>query len=121
MNGYLGNIEQKSLENKYFREVLFTGPDSQLVVMSLKSGEEIGLEKHELDQFLRIETGEAEVTIDGETKTAGDGYAIIVPKGAMHNVKNIGAGDLKLYTIVDTAEEAFEIVKNAPPREEFYY
>lgn len=99
MKGYVGNIEEQTLANANFREVLYTGPDSQLVVMSLKPGEEIGLEKHDLDQFLRFERGKGEVTIDGKTEPVGDGFATIVPKGSMHNVRNTGSEDLKLYTI----------------------
>ncbi len=99
MEGFLGNIEEETLANGDFRRVLFTGPDSQLVLMSLKPGEEIGLEKHALDQFIRVEAGEAEVML-GETKqSVRNGFAIVVPTGTMHNVINTGASDLKLYTL----------------------
>ncbi len=97
--GYLENIEEKTLANEHYREVLYTGPDSQLVVMSLKPGEEIGEEAHDIDQFIRFEAGLGEVFIDGERGEVTDGFAIIVPRGAMHNVKNIGQNNLKLYTI----------------------
>lgn len=99
MEGYLGNIEQETLANGDFRRVLYTGPDSQLVVMSLKPGEDIGLEKHDIDQFLRIEQGEGEVTLGSDIGRAGDGFAIVVPLGTMHNIRNTGTSDLKLYTI----------------------
>jgi|SRR3989344_1601415 len=99
MKGYVGNIEEATLANNYYRAVLFTGPDSQLVVMALKPGEEIGEEAHDLDQFLRIEAGEGEVILDGETRPIGDGVAIVVPKGTKHNIRNTGGETLKLYTI----------------------
>ncbi len=99
MEGFIVNIEAETLANTDFRRVLYTGPDSQLVVMNLKPGEEIGLEKHALDQFLRIEAGEAKVTLGDVTQGAGDGFAVVVPTGTMHNVVNTGATDLKLYTI----------------------
>ena len=80
--------------------VLFTGKHSQLVLMSLKPGEEIGMETHEnVDQFFRIDQGEGEVIIDGEKTTVRDGSAIVVPAGSRHNVINTGGSDLKLYTV----------------------
>lgn len=99
MEGYIGNIEKETVANSDFRRVLYTGPDSQLVLMNLQPGEEIGLEKHALDQFLRIEAGEAKVTLGDVTQSAGDGFAIVVPTDTMHNVVNVGAIELKLYTI----------------------
>lgn len=99
MNGYVENIEKKTLANDNYREVLYTGPDSQLVVMKLLPGEEIGEESHDLDQFLRIEAGTGEVTLGGETHVVTDGFAIVVPKGTLHNVRNTGSSDLKLYTM----------------------
>lgn len=99
MQGYVGNIEEKTLQNENYREVVYTGPDSQLVVMSLLPGEEIGEESHDIDQFLRIEGGEGEVFLNGESTKVADGFAIVVPAGTMHNVKNVGSTSLKLYTI----------------------
>lgn len=99
MIGYLGNIEEKTLENTNYREVLYTGPDSQLVVMSLLPGEEIGEEAHDLDQFVRIEAGVGEVTLDGKKSDVSDGFAIVVPKDALHNIRNTGDTELKLYTL----------------------
>ena len=67
MAGYSINIEDKTLENENFREVLYTAPHSQLVVMTLKPGEEIGLETHDdRDQFIRVEEGEGVAILDGE-------------------------------------------------------
>lgn len=101
MTGYVNNIEKLTLNNDFFRQVLFTGVHAQLVVMSLQPNEEIGLETHPtVDQFFRIEAGEGKVVINGEEHTVGDGDAIIVPAGAEHNVLNTSAEKpLKLYTI----------------------
>jgi mannose-6-phosphate isomerase-like protein (cupin superfamily) len=99
--GYVDNIEDKTLENNNFRKVLFTGKHMQLVVMTLKPGEDIGEEVHEtVDQFFRIEEGEGKVIIDGGASEVKDGMVVIVPAGALHNVINTSKEkDLKLYTI----------------------
>lgn len=106
MAGYHTNIEKKSIENEYFREVLFTGPNSQLVVMALKPGEEIGLETHgDVDQFIRVEAGEGKAVMDGEEYMLEDGSAIVIPAGTEHNVVNISpARALKLYTVYTPPE-----------------
>lgn len=103
--GYVTNIEEKTLANKNFRKVLFTGPNSQLVVMSLKPGEEIGAETHDLDQFIRIEAGEAEVILNGKKHKVADDFAIVIPAGTRHNVINTSKKkDLKLYTVYSPPE-----------------
>ena len=100
MNGYIDNIETVTKVNDNFRKVLFTGKYCQLVVMSLKPGEEIGLEVHDtVDQFFRVDKGEGEIILDGETHTITDGFAFIVPAGSKHNITNTGRTHLKLYTI----------------------
>jgi mannose-6-phosphate isomerase-like protein (cupin superfamily) len=100
MTGFVTNIESKTEENDYFRRVLFTAPHSQLVVMSLKPGEDIGAEVHHGDQFIRIEEGEAIVTLDDEKHDVADGFAIVIPAGTQHNIENTSKDeDLKLYTI----------------------
>ena len=101
MVGYHNNIEEITLANENFRQVLFTGDHSQLVVMALKPGEEIGQEVHDnVDQFFRFEAGEGKVIIDGEETLVGDGDAIIVPAGYEHNIINTSSSEsLKLYTI----------------------
>lgn len=106
MSGYVINIEEKTLQNDYFREVLFTAPHSQLVVMSLLPSEEIGMEVHEnVDQFLRIEQGEGKAILNGEEHNVFDGFAIIVPAGTKHNIVNTSSErKLKLYTIYSPAE-----------------
>ncbi len=101
----MGNIEDITKENENFRKVLYTGKYSQLVVMSLKPGEEIGAEVHEgHDQFFRFEKGKAKVVIDGNEYQVEDDFAVIVPAGANHNVTNVGDEDIKLYTIYSPAE-----------------
>ena len=101
MAGYSINIEDKTLDNDNFREVLYTGPNSQLVVMTLKPGEEIGLETHEgHDQFIRVEEGEGEAILGGERHALEDGVAVVIPAGTEHNVINTSRSEpLRLYTI----------------------
>lgn len=99
---YHTNIEEATKENSYFRKVLFTGKYSQLVVMSLKPGEEIGNEIHNnVDQFFRIEEGKAKVVVANgkEEFIVEEDDVFIIPAGTWHNVINIGDGELKLYTI----------------------
>ena len=102
MPGYVGSIEKQTLGNNYFRQVLFTGKYAQLVVMCLQPGEEIGNEVHaKVDQFFRIEQGQAAFVFGGKEKhLAKDGDAVIVPAGTYHNVINTSKSTkLKLYTI----------------------
>ena len=100
MKGFIGNIESLTEENSNFRKVLFTSTHSQLVVMSLLVGEEIGMEVHpENDQFIRIEEGRALAVLDGEEHTLEEDSALVIPAGVEHNIINIGDEELKLYTI----------------------
>jgi mannose-6-phosphate isomerase-like protein (cupin superfamily) len=102
MTGYVGPIEQQTLKNNYFRQVLFTGKYCQLVVMCLQAGEEIGNEVHPaVDQFFRIEEGEAKFVFNGkEEHVVHDGDAVVVPAGTYHNVINTSkTKTLKLYTV----------------------
>jgi mannose-6-phosphate isomerase-like protein (cupin superfamily) len=105
MTGYVGKIEELTLANEYFRQVIFTAPHSQLVLMSLNPSEEIGMEVHaNVDQFFRIEQGEGKVILNGEEHVFSDGFAIIVPAGTMHNLINTSSDKkLKLYTIYSPA------------------
>ena len=90
MQGYITNIEKETLENENFRKVLYTAKHSQLVLMSLKPKEEIGEEVHEtVDQFFRFEKGQGKVVIDGKESAISDGFSVIVPSGARHNIINI--------------------------------
>lgn len=105
MKGFSQNIEDLTRTNKSFRKVLYTGKHSQLVLMSLQPGEEIGEEIHaENDQFFRFEAGQGTVVIDGNEYSVTDGTAVVVPAGAKHNVTNTSdSQDLKLYTIYSPA------------------
>ena len=105
MNGYVIDIEEKTKQNEYFREVLFTAVHSQLVVMSLKPGEDIGEEVHTLYQVLLIESGVGTAVLDGEEYPIKDGSAIIVPAGVRHNFINTSDSEgMKLYTIYSPPE-----------------
>lgn len=100
MKGYHDNIENLTLQNANFRQVLYTGKHAQLVLMSLLPNEEIGMEVHpQVDQFFRFEKGQGKVIIDGEETVVSDGFAVIVPAGSQHNVINTGTEALKLYTL----------------------
>src|SRR3989338_4177559 len=100
MKGYVENIEKLSLENKNFREVLYTAKNSQLVVMSLKPNEDIGEEVHDLDQFIRCEAGYGKAILDGDSHDISDGFVVVVPAGTKHNIINTSVDKpLKLYTL----------------------
>lgn len=100
MVGFVTNIQKDTVENEYYRKVLFTGEKIQLVVMSLKVGEDIPLEVHRThDQFMRIEKGTAFVQIEKEEYTLKDDEIIIIPAGSKHYVKNAASTTLKLYTL----------------------
>ncbi len=111
MLGWVDDVERATLENTDFRRVLFTGSQTQLTVMRLAPGEEIGVEMHDrLDQFLRIEQGRGRVTfgpsadqVDEEHEVTDD-WAVIVPGGVWHNVVNTGDDDLKLYSLYSPPE-----------------
>lgn len=111
MLGWIGDIEKTTLDNETFRTVVYTAGHTQLTVMRLLPGEEIGWEAHgHLDQFIRIEEGSAEVDLGrgedavDETHPLQDDWAIIVPAGTWHNVRNTGDGDLKLYSLYSPPE-----------------
>ncbi|PIR98283.1 MAG: cupin domain-containing protein [Candidatus Colwellbacteria bacterium CG10_big_fil_rev_8_21_14_0_10_42_22] len=114
MKGFYSDIEEDTLENKNFRKVLYTGKNSQLVLMSLAPKEEIGLEIHpDNDQFFRFEEGEGKVIIDDNEYQVSDGDAVIVPAGAKHNVINLSdTKDLKLYTIYSPAHHKDGIIRS---------
>lgn len=105
MNGFIADIEKLTLENSRFRQVLYTGKNLQLVLMSIQPKDEIGEEVHEdRDQFFRIESGTGEVWIDGKATRIQSDEAIIVPAGARHNVVNTGHEPLRLYTLYGPPE-----------------
>ena len=112
MKGYCDNIEKQTVENGDFRRVLYTGHHLQLVLMTLQPGEEIGEEVHEdRDQFFRIEEGSGSVDIDGVENRVEDDFAVIVPAGARHNVRNTSSQPLRLYTIYGPPEHLDGLVK----------
>jgi mannose-6-phosphate isomerase-like protein (cupin superfamily) len=111
MTGWVGDIEQATIENETFRTVLWTGDHSQLTVMSIRAGDDIGKEVHpDHDQFLRIEQGSGRVEMGPSenevdfTQDVGADWAIVVPAGVWHNVINTGDGELKVYSVYSPAE-----------------
>lgn len=112
MSGFSVNIEDKTLQNPNFRHVLYTTPRSQLVIMTLQPGEDIGLEKHEgHDQFIRVEAGYGEAILDGELHMLEDGVALVIPAGTEHNVINTSPSEkMRLYTLYTPPEHPDGII-----------
>ncbi len=113
MRGFVTNIEKDTLENSNFRKVLYTSKYSQLVLMTLKPKEEIGMEVHsDNDQFFRFEKGQGKCIIDGNEYELKDGVAVVVPAGSQHNIINTSdTEELKLYTIYSPAHHKDGIVR----------
>lgn len=113
MKGFFGDLETLTRNNNNFRVVLYTGKHSQLVLMCLQPGEEIGMETHnDNDQFFRFESGSGKVVIDGNEYLVKDGSGIIVPAGANHNVINTSETEaLRLYTIYSPAHHQDKVVR----------
>ncbi|MFZ2620907.1 MAG: cupin domain-containing protein [Minisyncoccia bacterium] len=111
--GFKINIEKATTENENFRKVLYTGEESQLVLMSLLPGEEIGSEIHaDNDQFFRFESGKGKIVINDTEYEVSDGDAVVVPKGAQHNVMNTSSDtSLKMYTIYSPAHHKDGIIR----------
>ena len=112
MKGYKANIEELVAKNNDFRQVIYTAPHSQLVLMALKPSEEIGMEVHpDNDQFFRFEEGQGKVFIDGNEYDVNGGDVVIVPAGSEHNVVNVSSTDyLKMYTIYSPAHHRDGVV-----------
>lgn len=106
MHGYVTNIEGDTLANDDYRRVLYTGPNTQLVLMTLQPGDEIGKETHEEhDQFIRVEAGTGVVLLNGERRALSDGSAVVIPAGVEHNVLNMSDdAPLRLYTLYSPPE-----------------
>ena len=105
MVGYVGNLDEQTSQNEYFRQVLFTASKSQLVLMALQPGEDIGLETHpEHDQFIRIESGSGQAVLNGQQHDIAPGFAVVIPAGTEHNISNTSAVVMKLYTIYTPPE-----------------
>jgi mannose-6-phosphate isomerase-like protein (cupin superfamily) len=110
--GFCDDIERLTIDNEDFRRVVYTGEHLQLVLMTLRPGEEIGEEVHEdRDQFFRVEEGQGSVYIDGRENPVMGDFAVIVPAGARHNVRNTGTGPLRLYTIYGPPEHNDKVVQ----------
>ena len=112
MKGFVQNIESIALKNDDFRQVLYTAGNCQLVVMSLKPREEIGMEVHKLDQFFRVEEGVGEAVLDGIHRVISAGFAVLVPAGTNHNIINTGTSPMKLYTIYSPPNHRDGVVHN---------
>lgn len=110
MTGYFTNIEKETLENSDYRRVLYTAKNCQLVLMSIEPGDEIGVEVHHLDQFIRFEQGLAKVLIDGIEHEVKEDWAVVIPAGSEHNVVNTGDVSLKLYTVYSPPEHKDGVV-----------
>lgn len=111
MKGYVANIEKLTLENENFRQVLYTAKNSQLVLMSIAHGEDIGEEVHTLDQFIRCEKGAGKAVLDGVSHDIEDGTAVVIPAGTRHNILNTSPSEpLKLYTIYSPPEHRDGVV-----------
>jgi mannose-6-phosphate isomerase-like protein (cupin superfamily) len=105
LRGYVTDIERDAVANEDFRRVLYTGPNTQLVLMTLRPGEDIGLETHDgHDQFIRVEAGTGVVLLDGEESTLADGSAVVIPAGVEHNIINTSNQPLRLYTLYSPPE-----------------
>lgn len=104
MKGFMLNLEKETLENTDYRRVLHTATHSQLVLMCIQPGEEIGEEVHHLDQFIRIEKGEGKVVLDGVEHDVVADMAVVIPEGIRHNVINTGTTPLKLFSIYSPPE-----------------
>ncbi len=122
MSGYSVNIEQKVLAGNNFREVLYTTKRSQLVIMTLQAGEEIGLEHHTgHDQFIRVEAGEGYAVLDGERHALSDGVAVVIPAGTEHNVVNTSTTEvMRLYTLYTPPEHPDGIIHATKAEADLY-
>lgn len=113
MKGFKSNIEKDTLENNNFRKVLYTGKHLQLVLMSLKPGEDIGAETHPgNDQFFRFESGSGKCIIDETEYAVKDGDVVVIPAGAKHNIINTDAKtDLKMYTLYGPPNHKDQVIR----------
>jgi mannose-6-phosphate isomerase-like protein (cupin superfamily) len=115
MKSFHGDLKEMAKHNEFYRQVLFTGAHAQLVLMSLRPGEEIGAEVHGVDQFFYGVDGEGLIEIEGEKVEFEKGDAVFVPAHARHNVVNSGEEPLKLFTIYSPPEHAPGTVQETKP------
>lgn len=100
MRGFIDDIEGRTGKNRDFRQVVYTGPNLQLVLMALGPGEDIGDEVHEdTDQFFRLEEGKGEAWINGHVTSLESGMAVLIPAGTRHNIRNTGQQPMRMYTL----------------------
>jgi len=119
MHGHIIDLEQEAKTNQDFRRVVYTAHHSQLVLMSLKPGEEIGMETHpDNDQFLRLDAGEGKVILDGAEYPIKNGYGIVIPAGTEHNIINSGTEPMKLYTLYSPPHHEDGIVRQTKDQAE---
>lgn len=111
MKGFLTNIERATIDNDDYRRVLYTARHSQLVLMNVRPGEEIGEEVHHVDQFIRFEAGEGNAVLDGVEHRVSADDAIVIPAGTRHNIINTGTAPLKLYTLYSPPEHKDGLVE----------
>jgi mannose-6-phosphate isomerase-like protein (cupin superfamily) len=105
--GYVDRIADRAMANTFFREVLATGPHTQVVVMSIPAGDDIGAEVHEhVDQILVVVDGQGEAVLEGVRTAIGPGWLVQVPAGTHHDIVNTGTGDLRLYTVYAPPQHA---------------
>ena len=114
MKGFVQDIESLTVKNEEFRQVLYTARHCQLVLMALKPKEEIGAEVHQLDQFFRVEEGAGVAVLDGVRTELREGFAVVVPAGAKHNIINTGTVPLKLYTLYAPPNHRDGVVHHTP-------
>ena len=115
---YAADLKHLTKENANFRQVVFTGTHSQLVLMSIEPGEEIGLETHEnVDQILYVVDGEGTATLDGSEHEFEKGAVLCVPAGMQHNVINPGDEPLRLFTIYSPPQHAPGTIEKSKPVE----
>ncbi len=112
MKGYVTDLEKATVENGDFRRVLYTAKHSQLVLMSLEPGQDIGEEVHQLDQFIRIEKGTGKAVLDGVEHELADGSAVVIPQGTRHNIINTSPSEpMNLYTVYSPPEHRDGVVR----------
>jgi len=115
INPVLFNIEEATVKNENFRHVIYTHHNSQLALMSLLPGEEIGTEVHQVDQFIRIERGIGKAIINEYSFNISDGIVVVVPAGNQHNIINTGSTKMKLYTIYSPPNEPVGLIQQIKP------
>lgn len=113
------NIEKETNKNTYYRKVIATTPNMQLVLMSLKPGQDIGLEVHPyITQFIRVEKGEGVAIIGDEEYNLINGDAVIIPLNTKHNIINNTKKVLKLYTIYSGPNHPYDRINVTKPKKD---